>query len=104
MKHIHYLDEPLEEITVAGAKGVSMRTVIGEKEGAPNFNMRIISFEPDGQSPSHSHDYEHEIYIVKGAGRVEVDGERHAIKPGDVVYIPANADHHFNADEGIEMV
>ncbi len=106
MKHINYLDEPSEEVTVAGAKGVSLRTVIGEKDGAPNFNMRIISFEPDGQSPSHSHshDYEHEIYVVKGVGSVEVDGKKHDIKPGDVVYIPANADHHFKADEGIEMV
>ena len=104
MKHINYLDEPPEEITAAGAKGVSLRTVIGEKEGAPNFNMRIISFEPDGQSPSHSHDYEHEIYVFKGSGRVEVDGKKINIKSGDVVYVPANADHCFNAEEGMEMV
>lgn len=104
MKHINYLEEPKEEVTAAGAKGVSMRTVIGEKEDAPNFHMRIISFEPDGQSPSHSHDYEHEMYIIKGTGSVEVDGKKYDTKPGDVVYIPANADHHFNADEGMEMV
>jgi quercetin dioxygenase-like cupin family protein len=104
MKHINYLDEVPEKITAAGAKGVTLRTVIGEKEGAPHFDMRIISFEPGGQSPSHSHDFEHEIYVFKGKGSVEVDGKKVDIKPGDVVYVPANADHCFNAQDGMEMV
>ena len=104
MKHINYQDEIPEEITVAGAKGVKLRTVIGEKDGAPNFDMRIISFEPGGQSPNHSHNYEHEIYILKGQGSVEVDGKKADLKPGDVVYVPANADHHFQAQDGLEMV
>ena len=104
MKHINYQDEIPEEITVDGAKGVKMRTVIGKKDGASNFDMRIISFEPGGQSPNHSHDYEHEICIIKGQGSVEVDGKKVDLKPGDVVYVPANADHHFQAQDGLEMV
>ncbi len=104
MKHINYQDEIPEEITVAGAKGVKLRTVIGKKDGAPNFDMRVISFDPGGQSPTHSHDYEHEIYVFKGQGTVEVDGKKVKVKPGDVVYVPANADHHFKAEDGMEMV
>lgn len=104
MKHIHYLDEPPEEVTAAGAEGLKLRTVIGDKEGAPNFCMRIISFEPGGKSPSHSHDYEHEIYVFKGEGSVEVNGEKVNLKPGDVVYVPANADHCFQAEDAMEMV
>lgn len=104
MKHINYQDEIPEEITVAGAKGVKLRTVIGKKDGAPNFDMRVISFDPGGQSPTHSHDYEHEIYVFKGQGTVEVDGKKVKVKPGDVVYVPANADHHFKAEDDMEMV
>ena len=104
MKHIHYLDEKTEEVSAAGAKGVNLRTVIGEDDGAPNFNMRIVSFEAGGQSPGHSHDYEHEIYIIKGGGAVEVEGKRVDLKQGDVVYVPPNADHCFQAPEGLEMV
>jgi quercetin dioxygenase-like cupin family protein len=104
MKHIHYQDEIPQEVTVAGAEGVKLRTVIGQKDGAANFDMRIISFEPGGQSPNHSHDYEHEIYVFKGQGSVEVDGQKVNLKPGDVVYVPANAAHHFQAEDGLEMV
>jgi len=104
MKHINYQDEMPEAITVDGAKGIKLRTVIGKKDGAPNFDMRIISFEPGGLSPSHSHDYEHEIYIFKGQGSVEIDGKKYQVKPGDVVYVPANAAHHFQAEDGMEMV
>ena len=104
MKHIHYQDEIPEEVSVAGAEGVQMRTVIGEKDGAPNFDMRVISFQSGGHSPDHSHDYEHEIYVTKGRGSVEVDGKLVDLKPGDVVYVPANAAHHFKADKELEMV
>jgi len=104
MKHISYQDEVPEAITAAGARGVTLRTVIGKKDGAPNFDMRIISFEAGGQSPSHSHDYEHEIYVFKGQGSVEIDGKMVKVKPGDVVYVPANAPHHFKAEDGMEMV
>jgi quercetin dioxygenase-like cupin family protein len=104
MKHIHYLDEEPEEITVAGAKGVRLRTVIGEKDGAPNFCMRVISFDQGGQSPNHSHGYEHEMYITKGRGTAKIEGKTVDLKPGDVLYIPANVDHCIGAIENMEMV
>ena len=31
--------------------GVMIRTVIGEPDGAPNFSMRVISFETEGPLP-----------------------------------------------------
>jgi len=56
MKHIHYLNEKAEDMNEAGAKGIKLRTVLGEKDGVPNFYMRTISFEQGGRSPNHSHD------------------------------------------------
>ena len=104
MKHIHYLDEKAEEITEAGAKGIKLRTVIGEKEEVPNFHMRVISFEKSGQSPNHSHDYEHEMFVINGSGTVEVDGETINLKPGDVMYVPPNANHCFRTVEAMELL
>ena len=104
MKHINYLDEKAEEITEAGAKGIKLRTVIGEKEEVPNFHMRIISFEKGGQSPNHSHDYEHELFVINGSGTVEVDGETIRLKPGDVMYVPPNANHCFQTVEPMELL
>jgi quercetin dioxygenase-like cupin family protein len=104
MKHIHYLDEKTEEVTEAGAHGIKIRTVIGEKDGAPNFYMRVVSFEPGGGSPSHSHSWEHETFVLSGKGTAKVDGEMVDLKQGDVVYVPPNAEHHFEASEAMEMI
>jgi hypothetical protein len=43
----HYEDvQPIEMM-----KGVRKRVVIGEKEGAPNFIMRIFDLDPGASSP-----------------------------------------------------
>lgn len=104
MKHVHSTDIPAENMTLDGAKGVGFRLLIGEEDGAPNFAMRLISFQAGGRSPHHSHDFEHETFIVDGSGAVEIDGELTKLTKGDAVYVPANAVHHFEADDGMEMI
>jgi len=64
MKHIHYLDQEPEKVEIDGAKGASMRHLITEKDGAPNFNMRVLSIERGGQGPNHSHPWEHEFFVL----------------------------------------
>jgi len=78
-----------------GVKGVTMRMMVGRGDGAPNFAMRHFTVEPGGHTPHHRHDYEHEVFIVDGAGRVESDGEFHDIKAGDVLFVKANSVHQF---------
>jgi quercetin dioxygenase-like cupin family protein len=104
MKHINYLEEKAEEIEEAGAHGIKLRTVIGEKDGAPNFFMRVVSFEAGAEGPNHSHPYEHETYVTSGTGVVEVEGKTFSLKPGDVVYIPPDASHCFRTTEPMEML
>ncbi|MFW6052757.1 MAG: cupin domain-containing protein [Desulfosalsimonas sp.] len=104
MKHINYLDEPPEKITETGAHGAEIRWVLGEKDGVPNFYMRVISFEPGGASPHHSHPWEHETFILSGQGTLEVDEKTVKLAPGDVAYVPPNAVHCFRATESMEML
>lgn len=81
-----------------GAVGVKMRVVIGEEEGAPNFIMRHFSVEPGGQSPYHSHPWEHEVFVLKGEGKVIQGDKTFRISPGYVVYIPPGEEHQFVND------
>jgi quercetin dioxygenase-like cupin family protein len=104
MKHIHFLDAEAEEVTEAGAHGIKLRTLIGEKDGAPNFYMRIISLEAGVESPDHSHPWEQENFIISGKGTLEVEGKTVNLRPGDATFIPPNAHHHFQATEPIEML
>ena len=78
-----------------GVKDVSMRMMVGRADGAPNFAMRHFTVGPGGHTPRHSHNYEHEVYVVGGAGRAEQEGAFHDIRSGDVLFIEANTLHQF---------
>jgi len=82
-------------VTMDGAKSVAMRMMVGRADGAPNFAMRHFTVEPGGHTPRHSHNYEHEVYIIGGEGRVEHDGDFRAIAGGDVVFVEPNKVHQF---------
>ena len=43
--------------TVSEAPGASMRWVIDDKDGAPNFALRVVELEPGAASPFHNHDW-----------------------------------------------
>ncbi len=78
-----------------GVNGVTMRRVIAEKEGAPNFVMRVFEVEPGGNTPLHSHDWEHEVFILSGGGTVVDESGDHEVKNGDVVFVPGGEKHQF---------
>lgn len=95
---VRNIDEtPMKPVQMEGVKGASMAIMVGREDGAPNFALRQFKVEPGGNTPRHSHDYEHEVFIVGGAGTVMIAGEERALKAGDVVYVPAGTEHQFRA-------
>ena len=78
-----------------GVKDVTMQVMVGREDDAPNFALRHFVVQPDGHTPLHQHDYEHEVFVVEGTGEAECEGETHIVKAGDVLYIPANDLHQF---------
>ncbi|MEL7087005.1 MAG: cupin domain-containing protein [Planctomycetota bacterium] len=80
-----------------GARGVTMRLMVGRDDGASNFAMRLFEVAPGGETPRHAHNYEHEVMIVAGEARV-YDATQDAERPaaaGDTLLIPANQTHQF---------
>ncbi|MDH4207448.1 MAG: cupin domain-containing protein [Anaerolineae bacterium] len=90
----HYTEVELGEATEA--KGVSLRVVIGEKEQAPTFVMRVFDVEPGASSPRHAHDWEHEVFILSGTGKVYGGGREVALSPGYTVFVPPMEEHQFS--------
>lgn len=84
-------------VDMPGVSGVKMSVMVGRGDGAPNFALRSFVVDPGGHSPRHSHDYEHEVFIVEGTGEVLLEGAYRPIKSGDVVYVPADQEHQFKA-------
>ena len=78
-----------------GIQGVTMKLLVGRNDQAPNFAMRHFSIEPDGCTPMHQHDWEHEVMILCGDGELECDGDVSSISKGDWIYIESNQLHQF---------
>jgi quercetin dioxygenase-like cupin family protein len=84
-----------DPVTMEGAEATRMRMLIGPQDGAGHFHMRHFEVAAGGHTPHHSHDYEHEILVLKGAGvAMSEQGER-PFKAGDVIFVPANEKHQF---------
>jgi quercetin dioxygenase-like cupin family protein len=78
-----------------GASKLKVRWLITKDIGAPNFAMRLFEMEPNGYSPLHTHDWEHEVFILEGEGTVfGKEGER-KFKRGDAVFVEPNEKHQF---------
>ena len=57
--------------------------------------MRLFEVAPGGYSPLHTHQWEHEVFILEGEG-VAADGEKETqIKSGTVVYVAPEERHQF---------
>ena len=87
-------------VDMEGAEGVSMRLMVGRTDGAPTFSMRHFTVEVGGCTPRHSHNYEHEVYVEGGAGRIEQDGDFRDLRGGDVVFVAPNVTHQFTNTGG----
>jgi quercetin dioxygenase-like cupin family protein len=78
-----------------GASRLKVRWLITKDIGAPNFAMRLFEMEPGGYSPLHSHDWEHEVFILEGEGTVfGKEGEKRFLA-GNAVFVPPNERHQF---------
>ena len=94
-------DVEVGAVEAGGAQGVQIRWLVGREDGAPNFYMRQFTVAPGGRTPRHSHDWEHEVYVLGGTAAVATaEGERR-IEAGDFVFVAPGEMHQFaNAGEG----
>lgn len=85
-------------VDLADGKSVhkaTKRVLIGPEQGAENFVMRLFTVEEGGHSALHSHPWEHEVFIVRGAGTVKSAGRETDVSEGDFVYVPPLEKHQF---------
>ncbi len=97
-----YNDVAAEPVNEEGADKVTVRWVIAEKDGAPNFYMRVFEIEPGGHTPFHAHAWEHEMFVLKGEGCIVKEGTDVPLSPGMVVLVPSDEEHQMK-NTGSEM-
>lgn len=95
MKQFHYSEIDLETPNEKDVKDVKIRWLISKKDGAKNFAMRLFEIESKGFTPYHQHDWEHEVFILKGTGAIKTEEGAKLIDPGQFVFIQAMEWHQF---------
>lgn len=79
--------------------------VIRELYNSQNLSISIATIT--GKSVPHMHKKMEEIYyVVKGNGKIIIDGDLTEIKEGDLVSIPKNKFHHVETEsnQSIEVI
>ena len=81
----------------AHERGGGARTVplVNRASGTTSFINGITVFEPGAAIPLHRHNCEESVMLLEGNAFVEIDGERHSLKPQDTTFIPANLPNRF---------
>lgn len=92
----------VEELDLEG--GGKIRWLITHREGADNFSMRLITVPGGKSTPSHSHDYEHEIFVISGEGDTILDGETFSLKENKFIFIPGGVSHTINAKTEMKVI
>ena len=93
-------------VDMQGACGVSKQLPIGAGDGSPLYSFRVFRVAPGGNTPYHTHPFEHEVFFHSGTGEVFFEGETHPVGPGHVAFIPPDVLHQFvnTGDEPLVFV
>jgi quercetin dioxygenase-like cupin family protein len=85
-----------KKVQMEGATGAWKQLPLGDKDGAPVYSYRVFTLEPGGNTPYHSHPYEHMNFIIEGQGvLVNEAGEERPLKPGDFALVNPNEKHQY---------
>ena len=89
-------DVKSELVEMEGVKDTYIQWLIREENaGAKNFAMRRFTVKPNGVIGKHSHDWEHEIYILKGEGVIGAGEKEVKVQPNMAIYVPPNIPHWY---------
>ena len=97
--HVTDLDKTAEiDITPEGMKEkgrATVRWLLGEPEGAPNFEMRYFSLTGEITTDWHNHEWEHQVFVIKGRGKFRSAEKEVDLEPGCAVLVAPGEQHHF---------
>jgi quercetin dioxygenase-like cupin family protein len=99
---VNFKEREVTDVDLAGSKNATMRWLIGKRSGALHYAMRLFEIAPGGIVPLHSHEEEHEIFVLNGEAKLIGDLEEYA-KKDDVVFVPPNEPHGYDNTEGTEI-
>jgi quercetin dioxygenase-like cupin family protein len=103
MKIISIEKAEIKKVGMEGAAGAWKQIPLGSEDGTPVYSYRVFTLEPGGNTPYHSHPYEHMNFIIEGNGvLVNEKGEEKLLKTGDFALVYPNEKHQYrNNSSGV---
>lgn len=80
---------------------VESQPVIGDE--ARDLRLREITFHNGARNKLHTHTTDQILVVTAGEGIVATEHEEHAVRAGDIAYIPAGERHWHGAKPGMDM-
>ncbi len=63
----------------------------------PALSAGIYRLREGSSDPQQPHTEDEIYYVIQGRAQIRVGSEDRAVKPGTLIFIPANTDHRFHA-------
>lgn len=96
MKIVELSQVSKSELEFPDVKGVSKQVPVGVADGSPTMSLRVLTVEPGGYTPYHSHPWEHINYILAGTGvMVDEAGTERPITAGNYAFVAPDEKHQF---------
>jgi quercetin dioxygenase-like cupin family protein len=96
------------KVMMEGAAGAWKQLPLGSSDGSPVYSYRVFTLEPGGNTPYHSHPYEHMNFIMDGQGvLVNEAGQEQVLKAGDFALVYPGEKHQYrntSADHVFRMI
>lgn len=88
---------PAQHVHDEGAHAATIRWVITADDGSDTYALRVIELEPGGNTPHHTHWFEHQNYVIEGEGTVIIGDSEYPVKAGDVIFVPGGVQHQYRS-------
>lgn len=68
--------------------------------------MRIFEIKPGSSTPFHSHEWEHEVFVLSGRGKVKDERGETQVGEGDFVFVAPDERHCFTnaGDDNLRFI
>ncbi len=92
---MYMVDISNEDIMCNTKSGNKIYWMLTVEKGAQGFELRYIEIPPGGKSSYGSHYHEHEVFVVRGEGRIKGQYPEKVLMPGTAVFVPGNEEHQW---------
>jgi quercetin dioxygenase-like cupin family protein len=85
---------------VLAYSGIAVKMLVDPRLDAQLHTMFMVAYQPGAVAHPHDHPFEESYYMLEGEVDVVADGDRYALRPGDVFWTAAGCVHAFYEVKG----